>query len=234
MENGCEYFAGILDELKRDNTDLGAGFLLKESRGDPLDSLILTILSQATNDRNSGRAFRRLKDAFPTWEDAMHASESAIEDAIREGGLAKQKAARIKSILRRINEETGSVSLDFLKDRSTNEVMEYLMSFDGVGPKTAACVALFALGRPEFPVDTHILRVSRRLGLVGEKDTAEKAQESLQKKIPPEMIMDFHLGLIEHGRRTCRPGNPTCSHCCLRRFCKKSGLKDFTLQAEKS
>ncbi|MGE5485535.1 MAG: endonuclease III domain-containing protein [Ignavibacteriales bacterium] len=234
MEGGPEYFAGILNELKRDNPDLGRGFLLRESGDDPLDVLILTILSQATSDRNSGRAFRRLKDTFPTWEDVMEASEPDIEDAIREGGLAKQKAARIKAILRRIHRETGSVSLDFLKERPTGEVMEYLTSFAGVGPKTAACVALFALARPAFPVDTHVLRVSRRLGLVSERDTAEKAQESLQKKIPPGMTMDLHLGLIEHGRRTCRPGNPRCSLCSLRRFCNRSGLKDFTQQAEKS
>ncbi len=234
MENGPEYYAGILNELKRDNPHLGRGFLLRESNGDPLETLILTILSQATNDKNSGRAFRELKARFPAWEMVMNASEGEIEDAIREGGLAKQKAARIKAILQRVHREWGCVSLDHLREWDTGRVMDYLSSFEGVGPKTAACVLLFALGRPAFPVDTHILRVSRRLGLVREKDSAEKAQELLQEKIPPEMTMDLHLGLIEHGRRTCRPGNPRCSTCSLRRFCANPGLKDFSPGAEKT
>ncbi|NPV69296.1 MAG: endonuclease III [Firmicutes bacterium] len=234
MERSPEYFCTILNELRKDNPELGKGFLLRETAGDPLDVLILTLLSQATNDRNSGRAFRRLKQRFPTWDRVLEASEAEIEEAIRVGGLARQKAARIKGILRAVLERTGSFSLEFLRDWDTDAVWEYLTSLEGVGPKTAACVALFSLGRPAFPVDTHILRVSKRLGLVDEKASAEKAQEHLQKTIPPEMSMDLHLGLIEHGRRTCRPSKPGCHECRLRTACRRPAVEDFTPPAENS
>ncbi|MCR4397634.1 MAG: endonuclease III [Firmicutes bacterium] len=234
VEDGAEYCAAILDALKSQDPALGRKFLLEQAGRDPVEVLVLTILSQATNDRNSGLAYRELRARFPSWDQVLRAPDADVEAAIRRGGLARMKASRIKAALRRIRRETGSVSLDFLSGWETEDILRYLCSFDGIGPKTAACVALFALGRPVFPVDTHILRVCRRLGLVDEKATAARAQDQLQRKIPPGMRRELHLGLIEHGRRTCRPGNPRCHSCSLRAFCRKPGLKDFSPPAEKS
>lgn len=233
MEESPHYYACLLNELKKEYPLLGQSFLLRESCGDPLDVLVLTILSQATNDTNSGRAFSELKRRFPTWAAVMEADVAEIEDAIRVGGLAAQKAARIKRILQKIYREAGSVSLEHIKEWDTGRIVEYLSGFEGVGPKTVACVLLFGLDRPAFPVDTHVLRVSKRLGIAGDRDDAGKTQRTLEEKIPPEMMMDLHLGLIEHGRRTCRPGKPGCPSCSLRTYCRRHGVKDFTLRAEK-
>lgn len=197
----------------------GKGPLLQGASGDPLDTLILTILSQATNDTNSGRAFADLKRAFPDWEAVRIAPTAEVERAIAVGGLAAQKAPRLQRILDQILEAHGSLDLDFLRNWPPDEAFRYLTSFDGVGPKTAACVLLFALGRAVFPVDTHILRVGKRLGLVDPRATPEKAQEILGQAIPPECVYPLHINLIEHGRRVCRSRNPACEICVARPLC---------------
>jgi len=199
-----------------------ARFLLQQATGGPLDTLILTLLSQATNDGNASRAYAELRKRFPRWEDVLRADVDEIEDAIRVGGLGKSKARRIKEILERLENERGELSLDFLKGLSVREVMDYLTSFKGVGCKTAACVALFALGLDAFPVDTHILRVARRLGLVDPKATAEKAQETLSTGAPPGTNLELHLLLIDHGRRVCRARRPRCGVCPLQAVCAAS------------
>lgn len=210
--------AGTLESLY----GLGGGKvpLLEGGEGDPLATLILTILSQATSDTNSGRAFRELRSRFPTWEAVLTAPVEEVAAAIRSGGLAEQKAARIRRLLAQIKETHGSLDLDFLKSWDPGEAYRYLVSFEGVGPKTAACVLLFALKRPAFPVDTHILRISRRLGLVDPKCNAERAQEELSTRVPPEAAYSLHVNLIEHGRRVCHPARPGCSNCPLTSECE--------------
>jgi len=185
----------------------------------PLDSLIRTILSQNTSDKNSHEGFRRLKQRFPRWEDAAAAPVRSVAAAIRVSGLSNVKAPRIKSILRRIQSERRKLSLDFLKRMRPAEALEYLSSFDGVGPKTAACVLLFSCGKRVFPVDTHILRVSKRLGLIPQAANLEKAHELLGCAVPAPLMYEFHLLMIRHGRETCTARTPRCSACVLRRSC---------------
>ncbi len=193
--------------------------LLSLGRGNILDTLILTILSQATNDRNSARAYSDLKAAFPGWEAALRAPAGQLAGAIRHGGLADQKAPRIQGILARIQADQGRLDLEFLRDWPPEKAFEYLTSFDGVGPKTAACTLLFAAGHPFFPVDTHILRIAHRMGLVPPKSTAEAAQRQLQVEIPTDLHYRLHVNLIEHGRAVCHPRNPGCPECVLRESC---------------
>jgi endonuclease-3 len=185
----------------------------------PLDELIATILSQNTNDRNSGEGFRRLKARFPRWEDALAAPVRSLASAIRVSGLANVKSRRIKNILRQIRRERGKLSLDFLHDAPVAEAREYLKRFKGVGQKTIACVLCFACRKPVFPVDTHVLRVSKRLWLVPGKADADKAHERLQGLVPSELTYSFHVLLIFHGRRTCHARNPECGRCAVRTFC---------------
>jgi endonuclease-3 len=185
----------------------------------PLDELIATILSQNTNDRNSSEAYRRLKERFPRWEDALAAPVRSIAAAIRVSGLANIKSRRIKQILRQIHRERGELSLDFLHDTPMEEARQYLERFKGVGQKTIACVLLFACGKPVFPVDTHVLRVSKRLWLVPGNATAEKAHVLLQEVVPDDLMYSFHVLLILHGRRTCHARNPECGRCVIQRFC---------------
>lgn len=193
---------------------------LRRRWDNPLDELILTVLSQNTSDANSGGAYRALRRVFPTWEQVRRAREEAIADAIRSGGLANLKAARIKGILEAIWREQGHFDLSFLRDLRVDEVKAYLRRFDGIGAKTVACVMLFALGKPAFPVDTHIFRVTRRLGLFDGKTTPEKVQEQLEGLVPPRDQYALHVNLIEHGRRTCRAQQPRCPTCVLRRHCQ--------------
>lgn len=181
----------------------------------PLDELILTILSQHTSDANSGRAFEGLRARFPSWEEVRDADPAAIADAIRPGGLARVKAPRIKELLQRLSAERGVLNLDFLGQRSLEEAREYLLGLDGVGPKTAACVLLFSLDRPAFPVDTHVHRVSRRLGLIAPTTSAEEAHGILEGLVPPEEVFPFHVNLIAHGRRVCKAQRPRCEDCVL-------------------
>lgn len=186
----------------------------------PLDELISTILSQNTNDDNRDLAFSRLKQAFPSWEAVRDASEEEVVEAIRPAGLANQKGPRIQAALRQIGEERGELDLSFLGERPPDEVHDWLTKFKGVGPKTAAIVMLFSLDLPAFPVDTHIHRVSGRLGLRPEKASAEKAHAILAELFPPEAYYDVHLNLIHHGRRVCQARQPECEHCVLTDLCE--------------
>jgi endonuclease-3 len=185
----------------------------------PLDELVLTILSQHTSDLNSGRAFAQLQAALPTWEAVRDAPVAAIAAAIQSGGLAQMKAPRIKAILQRIWDERGSFDLDFLKTIPLDEARAWLAALPGVGPKTAACVLLFACGRPAMPVDTHVHRVSRRLGLVPDRATAEQAHVLLEALVPPEWYYAFHLNVIKHGREVCKAPRPRCEICVLTQWC---------------
>jgi endonuclease-3 len=187
--------------------------------GDPIAELLLTVLSQNTSDANSGRAFIRLLNDFLDWHALLDADVKAIERAIQPGGLAPTKAPRLQAMLREVWSRRGSFDLSFLRELPLDEAREWLRSLPGVGPKTAACVLLFALGRPALPVDTHVHRVAKRLGLVPEKTTAEKAHEVLEGMLTPEQVHPFHIQLIKHGRRTCAAQRPTCPACPLRRVC---------------
>ena len=185
-----------------------------------LDGLIATILSQNTSGTNSSRAFARLKETFPTWQACLSAPVAQVEAAIRCGGLARRKARRIQALLGHIEQERGRLSLAFLGRWPIEQAREWLMRLDGVGPKTAACVLLFNFGRPALPVDTHVHRVSRRLGLIDEHVTAEAAHAILQAACPDECVYAFHVLLIAHGRQTCRARKPQCDQCVLARQCR--------------
>jgi endonuclease-3 len=193
--------------------------LLEDMKGVPMDCLIATILSQATNDTLSGKAFLGLKGAFSTWDEVLSAEPSRLEEVLRPGGLYKEKAQTIKAVLRRLKDDFGEITLDPLNDMTDEEAFKYLTSLKGVGPKTAACVLGFGFGRPAFPVDTHVLRLARRMGLVPPKVGAAKAQQILEEMTPAHLKMPLHITLIEHGRRTCHARNPKCEDCPLRGRC---------------
>jgi endonuclease-3 len=186
---------------------------------DPVESLVSTILSQNTNDVNRDRAFERLRQRFPTWEGVRDAPAAEVIGAVRPAGLAPTKVPRIQDALGRIAEEQGEIRLDFLDDMPLEEARRWLLSIRGVGPKTAAIVLLFGLGRPAFPVDTHIHRVTRRLGLIPVKTTREKAHQLLEQAVPPEIYYTFHINLIAHGRAVCHPRRPACDRCVLQERC---------------
>jgi endonuclease-3 len=188
--------------------------------GDPMTELVLTILSQNTSDTNSGRAFMRLVRRFPDWRSLMDAPVEEIEQEIAVGGLAKRKAPRIKASLEAIWAARGSFDLEFLRRMPLEEAKAWLREMKGVGPKTAACVLMFALGRPALPVDTHVHRVSQRLGYVSEKATAEQAHGVLEAILAQEMVFPFHISLIKHGRRLCRAQRPLCAECPLLDGCR--------------
>lgn len=192
----------------------------KEPVGDPLDGLILTILSQNTNDRNRDRAFARLKERFPTWEAVLQADPQDLEEAIRVGGLARVKSRRIWALLDQLKRTQGRISLQHLRKLPSQEAEQKLLAIPGVGKKTAKCVLLFQLGRDAFPVDTHILRVTRRLGWIPERATADRAHDILQRLIPPHYMFDLHLNLIRLGRTFCRPKAPRCSSCPVQPWCQ--------------
>lgn len=186
---------------------------------DPISSLIRTILSQNTSDVNSDMAFQRLKAWFPSWEDVRDAPLARVIAAIKPAGLANQKAPRIQKILRQITEERGELTLDFLGDMSVEEARAWLLKLDGVGPKTAAIVLLFALGKPAFPVDTHVYRVGIRLGLIPKGLSVEKAHAWMEKLVSPDRYGPFHLLLVRHGRQICKAQRPLCHICPLQRWC---------------
>ena len=186
---------------------------------EPLSVLISAILSQNTSDVNRDQAWRRLKQRFPAWEDVLAADISEIAEAIRPGGLANVKAPRIQEALRAIKLERGELTLDFIAEMEVDEAKQWLTSLNGVGPKTAAIVLLFSLGKPAFPVDTHVHRVSRRLGLIGPKTSREQAHEILEELLPSEIYYTFHLNLIAHGREVCQSQQPRCATCVLREHC---------------
>jgi endonuclease III len=186
---------------------------------DPVSELVSTILSQNTNDANRDVAFDRLRQRFPTWEEVLHADQDAVVDAIRPAGLAPQKAPWIQGALRSIARERGELELEFLRDLPVAEAKAWLSSLQGVGPKTAAIVLLFALGRPAFPVDTHVHRVSGRLGLIGPRVSREKAHDLLEELVPARYYYSFHLNLIRHGRQICQARKPRCEACALTDLC---------------
>lgn len=185
----------------------------------PVDELVLTILSQNTSDVNSRRAFQHLVEAFPTWDQVVHAPTEAVAEAIRMGGLANMKAPRIQNALEYIYEQRGEYALDFMADMSVKEARKWLVKLKGIGPKTASCVLLFALGMPAFPVDTHVHRVSRRLGLIPEKANPEQTSELFEEMVDPELYYPFHILLIQHGRVTCKAQRPQCDACPLTTYC---------------
>ena len=186
---------------------------------DPLDMLIQIILSQATSDTNSHRTFSALKKRFPTWDGALRARESTIAECIRAGGLANQKAAVIKSVLGQIKREHGTLDLSFLHDLRDEEAARYLSQFRGIGPKTVACTLLFACRKEVFPLDTHIFRVLRRMGLIPQKCTDARAHEIMNGLVPEGKFYSFHVNLIRHGRALCRPREPLCERCPVVEYC---------------
>lgn len=190
----------------------------------PLDELISTILSQNTNDLNRDRAFQSLKDRFGSWERVRDAAPDQVINAIRSAGLANQKGPRIQLILKAISEQRGELDLGFLQQLPAEQVRSWLLQFKGVGPKTAAIVMLFSLGMPAFPVDTHIYRVTGRLGLRNEKVDAVRAHAVLEELFPPEAYHDAHLNLIRHGREACHPRRPECERCVLQDLCRYYSL----------
>jgi endonuclease III len=196
------------------------GVPIRERGLDPLDVLIETILSQSTTNVNSARSFNSLKRRFSTWDDARRARRPSIEAAIRSGGLATQKSARIKNLLNQIYERSGSLDLSFLCKAPLEEAKRFLSSFKGVGPKTVACTLLFACNRPVFPIDVHIFRIARRLGLIPQKCSDEQAHRLMDAMIPSNRYYEAHINLIRHGRRICRPQRPLCDSCCLLDYCR--------------
>ncbi len=191
----------------------------KKTKTDPVELLVLTILSQNTNDSNRDKAYARLRSSFRTWDSVLSAPTPKIEKVIKSGGLAKAKAKHIKLALEKIKHDRGKYSLDFLKPMSLEQARNYLLSFDGIGPKTAAVVLCFAFGKPAFPVDTHVFRVSKRLNLISEKTTVENAHKLLEAQIDPDSTYSLHLNLIRHGREICTARKPKCPSCILRKIC---------------
>jgi endonuclease-3 len=206
--------------------DAAYGALVWRSHGEPMGALVMTILSQHTSDKNSERAYDNLRRTFPDWDAVRTASVTEIADTIRSGGLADAKAPRIKSVLQAIYEDQGRTNLDFLEDLSTEAAREYLLRFHGVGPKTMACVLMFSLGRPVLPVDTHVFRVSHRLGLILQKIGEAKAHNALESLLEPDRVYAFHVHMIRHGRRVCVAQRPRCNACVLQDQCDyfRSGL----------
>ena len=191
----------------------------RQTHHSPLSVLIQTILSQNTSDTNSGRAFGSLLASFDSWEDVAEASVNEIAASIKSGGLGVIKAKRIKKALGEIERKRGKLELDFLNQLPLNEAKEWLKQLPGVGSKTANCVLLFSLGRPALPVDTHVFRVAKRLGLIHPRASAEQAHTLLERIVPSNKVYDFHMLLIEHGRRECKAQRPRCTQCVLRRLC---------------
>ncbi len=186
----------------------------------PMDELVLTFLSQSTSDLNSGRAFGALKARYPTWPAALNAPVEELAETIRSGGLARQKAPRIQAALRRILAERGEFRIDFLADLPVDEGLRWLTSFAGIGPKTASIVLLFCFDKPAFPVDTHVARVSRRLGIASPKDSEQKIKGIWEALTPAAWYYPLHLNLIRHGRQVCHARAPQCGACVLNDVCR--------------
>jgi endonuclease-3 len=214
MEKNSEKIQNLINELR-------SMYGKKEwkRKNPPLDTLIKTILSQNTSDINSFRAFDNLKLKCPNWEKCLQTPIEEIEEAIRMGGLSKTKSKRIKNILEKIKEEKGNLDISFLNEMTVDKARKWLISLKGVGEKTAAVTLLFAFNKPIFPVDTHVLRVTKRLGLIGDI-SLNKAHHVLKKLISPEDYYESHLNLIEHGRTICHAQNPECNKCKLSEYCE--------------
>lgn len=218
----------------RDRLRLIYGVPLAKPHGHPLAELVLTVLSQSTNDRNRDAAFLALRERFPTWTEVRDAPVDQIEEAIRPGGISKVKSARIKSILRAITETAPDhgasraepLSLDWLVGASVPDAQRYLTSLPGVGRKTAACVLLFALGMHDVPVDTHVSRVGTRLGLFRPRAPFEELHDTMLAITPPGEELELHLNLLRHGRRTCYARHPACADCALNRMCPSAFTVD--------
>ena len=192
------------------------GIPVMAPHGDPLGELVLTVLSQSTNDRNRDVAFLRLRQRFPTWAAVSDAPVEEIEEAIQPGGLHVQKSRRIKEILAALPE---NLDLSWLRDVPVAEARAYLTALPGVGRKTAACVLLFAYSLRDVPVDTHVGRVATRLALLRPGAGSEEQHDELTALSPPGAELEFHVNLLRHGRRTCHAQRPACLHCALRRMC---------------
>jgi endonuclease-3 len=197
--------------------------------GDGLAELILTVLSQSTNDRNRDVAYLGLRERFDSWEALRDAPVDDVELAIRRGGISKIKSARIKAILAAITDaepDPGTLDIGWLAERTVPEAQAYLTALPGVGRKTAACVLLFAYGMPDVPVDTHVSRVGTRLGLFRPKAPFEELHDAMLELTPRGQELELHLNLLRHGRRTCSARNPDCGGCALRRMCPKVGVEE--------
>jgi len=205
---------GLIDAL---NEHFGTPVL--DHPKDPLSEMIFTILSQNTTDINRDRAYGRLKSRFPRWRDVLEADREEVEEAIRVGGLGRQKSTRIQEILRTIDRRRGGLDMGYLADMDIDEAKDELLSFTGVGRKTAAIVLLFSLGRPAFPVDTHVHRVGTRLGLIPEKMSADAAHDVMERLVPPGHYFDFHINLIRLGRTVCGPRRMECPACPAHPWC---------------
>jgi endonuclease-3 len=190
----------------------------------PLDELVLTILSQNTNDTNRDRAYADLRAKLPAWEDVAAAPLPVIERAIRSGGLAPTKAPRIRAVLRALRDRGITLDDRGLRRIRHDRLFDLLVALPGVGPKTAACVLLFSLDRPYFPVDTHVHRIAIRLGLVAPRSTAVQTQTQLQAALAPAEMYEVHMNLIRHGRHVCVALRPICSQCVLNDICPKIGV----------
>ncbi|MDX1415015.1 MAG: endonuclease III [Candidatus Promineifilaceae bacterium] len=186
---------------------------------EPVDELVSTILSQSTSDINRDKGFYALKAHYADWESVMNAPEQEIIETIRPAGLANQKGPRIQAALQYIREQRGVIELNFLNDMSIEEAKAWLARIKGVGPKTAAIVLLFAFDRPAFPVDTHVHRLARRIGLINPGTSANKAHEMIEDIAAPETYYPMHLNLIRHGREICKARNPKCRQCILQELC---------------
>lgn len=208
--------------------------LLKDAYGEstfqqylkPVDELVCTILSQATSDGNRDLGFNALRARYASWEAVIAAPMLEVRDTIRSAGLANMKAPRIQNALRTVRDRRGEITLDFLADMPLQDALDWLVEIDGVGPKTAAIIMLFAFNRPAFPVDTHVHRMAKRLGLIGEKVSAEKAHKILIHIGPPRTYYAFHLNTIRHGRQVCVARKPKCGQCVLQAHCRYFAAQD--------
>lgn len=219
-----EWAAAVLDEKPVgyiiQNLERAYGVPLNEWAGwDVLDMLVAVILSQATSNANSDRTFDALKKRFPTWDAVLRARESTLADTIRLGGLANQKAAVIRNLLLEIKERHGSIDLSFLRAMPAQDAARYLARFRGIGPKTVACTLLFSCDVDIFPLDTHIFRILRRVGLIPSKCTDQFAHEVMNRVVPKGKFYSFHVNLIRHGRKLCRPRDPACERCPVVEYC---------------
>lgn len=195
------------------------GDIIAERKMEAIDELVLTILSQSTNDVNMFRAYHNLKATYPNWNDVLNASEDELGEVIKSSGFFRVKAHRIKATLEEVKERVGRLDLSHLERMSTEDATKWLVSLHGVGPKTAAIVLLFCFGRPTLPVDTHVWRVTKRLGLIPKTASRERAQKLLQDIVSEECVFSLNHNLIKHGREVCTALKPKCHVCFLRESC---------------
>ncbi|MDG1990372.1 MAG: endonuclease III [Dehalococcoidia bacterium] len=209
----------ILKSLKKE-------YSLKRNRphGDGISELILTILSQNTADRNSGQAFAKLLSQFSNWDQVLQAEDKQIKQQIQIGGMSNTKSKTIKKVLRIVKEQNSNYNLSFLKKMKTSDALDWLINLPGVGSKTASCVLLFAYGIPFIPVDTHVERIAKRIGLVENKLNYTEVQNELESMMKKQEYGLFHLSFIEHGRKICNAKKPICSKCSINKLCKKNDV----------